>query len=187
MSTLIERLFEIVSEKADGKHTIFAKNAGIPTSTFQGYIKGRPPHTDHLIRIHEYYGINIDWILTGKEPKYVDCKDASESSAYIYKKGDSRDREIAEDSVQFSAITGDDPCLDDLLNMTRAVIKSGTGYSHSLAANIHSFYKAVQNEKRFNGIEERLDNIEQKIKQTNDIRTGDDQALRGEILKKRRA
>jgi len=80
MRNLVERLVKIVEEKAGGKHTVFAKNAGIPTSTFQGYINGRPPHAEHLIRIREKYNVNINWLLTGEGEMFLDTPTSSEPS-----------------------------------------------------------------------------------------------------------
>lgn len=44
----------------------FLQIAGIPGSTFQYYINGRMPSGDHLIRIHEKFGVRVDWLLTGE-------------------------------------------------------------------------------------------------------------------------
>ncbi len=74
MGNLIDRLLEIIDDLADGKSTVFAKNAGIPPSTFQYYVKGRMPHGDHLKRICEYYNVNINWLLTGKGKKHIEGK-----------------------------------------------------------------------------------------------------------------
>ena len=40
--------------------------------------------------------------------------------------------------------------------LTREILKSGTGYSDSLSANIHSFYSAVITEMRLNKIEDEV-------------------------------
>ncbi|MBU1161754.1 MAG: hypothetical protein KKF96_04270 [Proteobacteria bacterium] len=40
-----------------------------------------------------------------------------------------------------------------MLTLTREILKSGTGYSDSLAANIRSFHNAVKTEKRLNKME----------------------------------
>lgn len=66
MSTLTDRLSHLVKKFADGKHTIFARNAGIKPSTFQYYIKGRAPNSDTLSAICETYNVNANWLLTGK-------------------------------------------------------------------------------------------------------------------------
>lgn len=67
-----DRIREIMAEFTGGKPTVFAKKAGIPPSTFSGYLDGRVPHADHLVRIRETYGISIDWLLIGKGHKYID-------------------------------------------------------------------------------------------------------------------
>jgi phage repressor protein C with HTH and peptisase S24 domain len=71
MRNLIDRLTFLVDRHAGGKHTVFAKNADIPISTFQGYINGRQPHIDHLLRIREKYNVNIDWLLKGEGSPYI--------------------------------------------------------------------------------------------------------------------
>lgn len=64
------RLWELINEHSDGKYTVFANKTRIPTGTFQKYADGQVPQAKHLIRIHEALGVNINWLLTGKEPKY---------------------------------------------------------------------------------------------------------------------
>jgi len=66
------RLLELVSLYGNGKHTVFAKKAGIPHGTFSAYIKGRVPHAEHLCRIHDTYNININWLLTGEGEMILD-------------------------------------------------------------------------------------------------------------------
>jgi len=40
-----------------------------------------------------------------------------------------------------------------VVNLTREILKSGTGYSDSLAANIRSFHNAIKTGKRLNKME----------------------------------
>ncbi len=40
-----------------------------------------------------------------------------------------------------------------MLTLTREILKSGTGYSECLAANIRSFHNAVKTERRLNKME----------------------------------
>lgn len=70
MGQIKDRLLILVNELTDGKPAVFAKKVGIPHSTFHNYIKGRKPHSDHLIRIRDTFRVNIDWLLTGKGNKY---------------------------------------------------------------------------------------------------------------------
>ena len=70
MRTFFDRLKSVIDEKTGGKHTVFAKKAGIPASTFQSYMSERIPHPEHLIRIFETFGVSIDWLLTGEGDPY---------------------------------------------------------------------------------------------------------------------
>ena len=66
MQNFFERLKILIQRYADGKHTVFAKTAGIPISTFQSYLGERLPNSENLIRISETYDVSLDWLLTGK-------------------------------------------------------------------------------------------------------------------------
>jgi len=70
--------------------------------------------------------------------------------------------------------------------MVKEVLKSGTGYSETLIANIRLFHHSMKTEKQF---EERLGKIEEKEKSRKEkpsrIREGDNEAERDTILKKR--
>jgi len=78
---------------------------------------------------------NLNWLLTGKGEKYIKEEGVNpEDSTYIYKERD-------------------DPEIIEVLALTREILKSGTGYSDSLAANIRSFHSSVKTEKRLNKME----------------------------------
>jgi len=96
---------------------------------------------------------------------------------YRYEKGE---RKIPDGLLKLAQIQGDgqssvynkdrvldeDPEISKLLAMTRKVLRSDAEYSISLAANIRSFYNAVATQKRLNGIEARLSDLEgKKIKE----------------------
>jgi transcriptional regulator with XRE-family HTH domain len=70
MQTFYERLKFLIKEHAGGKHTLFAKKAGIPVSTFQSYLSERLPHIEHLLRICETYHVTLDWLMTGQGDRY---------------------------------------------------------------------------------------------------------------------
>ncbi|SPD73766.1 hypothetical protein PITCH_A1940006 [uncultured Desulfobacterium sp.] len=131
MGTLTERLSILVDTYADGKHTKFAKLVGIPPSTFQNYINGRPPHIDHLLHIRETFQVNLDWLLTGEgEMKKSEAEKGEDDVFILYKEEDV------------------DPEVADLLRMTSEIVRSDTEYADSLKANIRSFYHSVELEKR---------------------------------------
>jgi len=71
MGHIVERLWELIREHANGKPTVFAKKAEIPHSTFHAYINGRSPHTEHLVRIRDTFRVNLDWLLTGEGGKCI--------------------------------------------------------------------------------------------------------------------
>ncbi len=66
------RFHELVKDYAGGKKTVFAKMIGVPKATFFGYLDGRNPKMEHLLKIRETFGINLDWLLTGEGPKQID-------------------------------------------------------------------------------------------------------------------
>lgn len=78
MENFIGRLKFLVDQHAKGKPTIFAKDAGISGGTFHAYMNGRLPQSEQLIRIHEYCGANINWLLTGIGSPYLNNDNASD-------------------------------------------------------------------------------------------------------------
>lgn len=62
----------MVETLARGKHTVFAKECGIPTPTFQAYYHGeRNPSSEHLIKIKSRFGINLNWLLSGEGEPFI--------------------------------------------------------------------------------------------------------------------
>lgn len=137
---LIDRLMQLVNEQTGGKHTVFAKKAGIPTSTFQGYMQGRDPHVEHLLRLRETYGVNTDWLLSGKGPTYIE--EVSQAT----------NPPDTEEPVN----------IPELRDMTTVVLESNTIYRAALAANVRAFYRAVKNEDEKMEMQEQLTRIEAK-------------------------
>jgi len=67
-----ERLKILVDRFSKGKHTVFAKDCGIPTSTFQNYITGeRFPTREHLEKIHSKTLVNFNWLILGKGEPFI--------------------------------------------------------------------------------------------------------------------
>lgn len=133
METFFDRLHFLINKETGGKHTKFAKKAGIPVSTFQSYLSDRMPIAEHLIRISETFKVSLDWILTGVGSPYI--KDQGEAP--------DEDSEVAE-----------------LLEMTRQIVKSDTSYGLSLVANIRSFHQAMIAEQRYQDLEKRMSRLE---------------------------
>lgn len=78
MDNFQNRLHRIVDELAAGKYTVFAKKCGIPHSTFQNYINGRMPHSEHLLRIHDVFRVDINWLLSGEGEPYLADRQGAE-------------------------------------------------------------------------------------------------------------
>lgn len=137
---LVNRLLFLVDKHAGGKHTIFAKNANIPASTFQGYLQGRTPHPDHLLRIRETYGVSIDWVLAGLGPVYIN--------------------EITTEGAGGGPPVDEDPAVAELLEGARRVLKSGNPVAFdALERNIRYFDHAVASEKRLQAVEAQLEKV----------------------------
>lgn len=71
METFTDRLHLLVALQEAGRHTVFAKKAGIKVGTFQNYINGRMPSCDALLNICETYGVNLNWLVAGIGDKYL--------------------------------------------------------------------------------------------------------------------
>lgn len=127
----------MVDIHANGKHTVFAKKAGIPHGTFSAYIKGRVPHVEHLCRIRDTYSINLNWLLMGDGDKYI------------------KERESELD---------EDPVIAELLEGAKKVLKSGNKVAFdALDRNIRYFSLAVETEKRLQTLETRMAEFEKEL------------------------
>lgn len=72
METFLDRLLFLVKQCAGGKHTLFAKKAGIPKGSFQRYVDGSGvPKAEHLVNISNAYSVSLDWLLTGRGTPFI--------------------------------------------------------------------------------------------------------------------
>jgi len=68
-----ERMKFLVDNLTSGKYTVFAKNCGIPVSTFKTYIDGPSnPTSGHLRKIASVYRINLNWLILGEGEPFVE-------------------------------------------------------------------------------------------------------------------
>ena len=135
---LIERIQWLIDELSEGKLTRFAEKAGIPVSTFHGYLKGRAPHPDHLIRILKTYNVNINWLLTGNGPIYIYGEEKKELDH--------------------------DPEIARLMEGARRVLKSGNPVAFdALECNIKYFDYAIQQEQEMIEQKGRLAEMEKRL------------------------
>jgi hypothetical protein len=67
-----DRIKFLVDKLAHGKYTVFAKNCGIPVSTFKTYVDGPSnPTSEHLKKITSVYRINLNWLILGEGEPFV--------------------------------------------------------------------------------------------------------------------
>lgn len=155
-SPFLERLFRLISEEAKGKPTLFAKMAGIPHSTFYGYLEGKIPDPKYLIRIHDVFHVNIDWLVSGTGEPYVSLKQQQEQK-----------QELREsNTIYMSSRSQDKPAdLSELVGMAIKVLTSENKMaSEALEKNIRYFAYAIEVEKRLENVEARLGVLEKSLK-----------------------
>ncbi len=155
--TLSERLLWLISEQTKGKPTVFAKKAGIPHSTLYNYVEGRQPAAEHLIRIRDTYGVNLDWLLTGKGEPYLKSLEEGVAleSDFQYNLPDP-DLEAPPDQSESR--------LDEVLALARKVLASDNHQAaEALEKNIRYFAHAAAVEERLASMEERLGAVEELL------------------------
>jgi transcriptional regulator with XRE-family HTH domain len=149
--------------------TAFAFKVGIS----QGYLSDientkSTPNKTLLLAISYTYNLNIDWLLTGEGEMTRSPETEKDPQPPLYKVGINEDPEIV-----------------DLVTRTIEVLKSNTGYTASLSANIKSFHQAIKTENRLNGVESRLADLEQSRDRLKEIREKDPPEEKEDLIKKR--
>ena len=66
MSTIHERIQDIVNKFGESKNTVIAKRLGVSEANIRGYIKGIMPKEDILEKIVRNYDVSAHWLLTGE-------------------------------------------------------------------------------------------------------------------------
>ena len=66
MSTIHDRIQDIVKEFGGNKNTVVAKKLGVSEANIRGYIKGIMPKEDVLEKIVRCYDVSAYWLLTGE-------------------------------------------------------------------------------------------------------------------------
>ena len=136
MGSFLDRLNSLILEKESGKHTVFARNAGIKVGTFQNYINGRKPSFDALLNICETYSVSLNWLIAGVGSKII--------------------------STQSKTPTLDpDPEIAELMEGARRVLTSGNPIAFdALERNIRYFDHAIAAEKRADESEKKIRKME---------------------------
>jgi hypothetical protein len=149
----VERFLWLISEKAKGKPTIFARMAGIPHSTLFGYVNGRFPTHEHLLRIRDTFNININWLVSGEGEPYM---------------ADVEEKQAAEPRHEYNlpdpgATAAPEPTASDIdivLDLAKEVLSSGNrDAADALEKNIRYFAHSVRIEKRLTDMEGELQDL----------------------------
>jgi len=177
-----ERLKTLIEDTLVVSQKYFAEKIGISESYISAILKKRRGLSAELIvGLYIHYSQYLDWLLTGDREM---TRQGPECDTCIYKVGET---------------AGEDPKIVELMGMVKKVLRSGTDRADTLAVNIRSFYQGmIKNRETENRvvlaleeIKNRLDALEQVAHPPNKgskiIREGDDDAQRGDILKKRKA
>ena len=80
MEDIIKRLRSVVADISAGNAREFARKCDIPYGTLQGYFHKRLPHAEHLIRMANCVGVNINWLLTGRGEMFGDNSGVADTS-----------------------------------------------------------------------------------------------------------
>lgn len=172
-STFVDRLLRLISEKAKGQPSTFARLAGIPHGTFYGYINGRLPAAEHLVRIRDTFGANINWLLTGDgEPYSAEEPGKLAEPGHLY--GAPEERVEGEDLSNAAKAE-----LADLLNLARKVLTSGNRQAaEALELNIRYLARAIEMEERLAKLEGRFHELMDLLKNKGIVRgTPEDEAI----------
>ncbi len=78
-----ERIKLLVDRFANGKYTVFARNSGIPVSTFKNYVDGSShPTSEHLKKIASVFSVNLNWLILGEGGPFVERKQGEEYTSW---------------------------------------------------------------------------------------------------------
>ena len=137
----------------------FAKIIGISPSFLSEVVnlKSGPSFSLLFGIAKEFPGINLNWLLTGEGEI------------------------IKSDGIDQDADTE----VEELINLAKEVLKSGTDYSSSLTANIRSFHHAIRTERLVNNLVSRVGALEARLKKSEKIRKEDPSEEKERFLKKR--
>lgn len=64
---IADRIFQLL-EKQGKKQSDLARFIGVRPTTVSAWKGGGVPSVDHLIHIAEFFGVSLDYLMTGKEP-----------------------------------------------------------------------------------------------------------------------
>jgi transcriptional regulator with XRE-family HTH domain len=158
METIAQRL-KLVRDSTGLKQKDFGATIGVKSlDTISRWERGLGyPSADILAAIHEKYGTNIQWLISGEGPMWTSGEPA---------KPDERSPPGVRNDGMPPAIPGGrdrEFRLSDAITMAVRVLESGTSYATALYLNIQHFDRAIQAEARIQLLEKGIEILGEKI------------------------
>lgn len=94
------------------------KETGIATSTFTDWKKGKStPKQDKLMKIADYFGVSLEYLMTGKEPQ-VDYLYADGNAEFLIEVTKmAKDKSFVERMTKYMSLMSDDKkSVDDMID-----------------------------------------------------------------------
>ncbi|MBI5233211.1 MAG: helix-turn-helix transcriptional regulator [Deltaproteobacteria bacterium] len=68
----VERLKSLIEELSEGNKSRFAASLGLHSSYMDRWLnKGHLPSAEHMDNMRDILDVNINWLLSGKGPRYL--------------------------------------------------------------------------------------------------------------------
>lgn len=142
---------ELVNIRGPLEPKAFAEMLGLKMQAYYRYERGERKVPDSVIKLARLVKKTLLQTVSSED---IYNKDRGGQG----KKGSP---EAVYNKDRISEVGGDD--LGDLLKMTTAILMSRTEYSGSLAANIKSFYRSLELEKRTAKLENECDDLRKRV------------------------
>ena len=79
--------FKLLCERQNVTPAAVSRATGIATSTLTEWKKGRyAPKTDKLQKIADYFGVSLEYLMTGEEPGYYVNPEAARRAQIMYQR-----------------------------------------------------------------------------------------------------
>lgn len=120
---MYEIYLKLLAEKGV-KTSDVCKETGIVASTFSDWKKGKStPKQDKLIKIADYFGVSLEYLMTGKEPEinfdYIYTDGNSEFLVEVSKKA--KDKDFVERMMKYMSLLSEDKkSVDDMIDFLHA-------------------------------------------------------------------
>ena len=109
-----------------------ARNTGIPKSTFSDWKSGKSaPKQDKLQKIADYFGVTVDYLMTGKDPQidYLYSDDNADLLIDITK-NIKNDSEFAKRIAHYMSLLSENKkSVDDMIDLMYSKEHNGEDYS----------------------------------------------------------